>query len=112
MSRCLKWTKLGWCVALCIGWLLGVAISAQAVPAQVMIIRHAEKYEDRQKIHLNPQGHTRARALAQFFQTDPRVLEHGVVSAIVAQSPSLQKKSVRCEETVEPLAHALGQQRN
>jgi len=91
------------------GWLLEFAITAQAMPAQVMIIRHAEKFEDRHKIHLNPRGHTRAKALAQFFQTDPRVLEHGVAAAIIAQRPSQQKRSVRCEDTIEPLAKALGQ---
>jgi hypothetical protein len=79
-----------------------------AMPARVMIIRHAEKYEDRQKIHLNPQGLTRAQALVQLFQSDPRVLEHGRPAAIVAQRPSVTKKSVRCEETVAPLARALG----
>jgi phosphohistidine phosphatase SixA len=79
------------------------------MPAQVMIIRHAEKYEDRDKIHLNPRGHTRARALAQFFQTDPLVLQYGVTAAIIAQRPSQHKRAVRCEETVEPLAQALGQ---
>jgi hypothetical protein len=102
--------KLAWCVTLCLGWLLAVAIAVQAMPAQVMIIRHAEKFEDRQKIHLNPQGQTRAKALAQFFQSDPRVMEYGVPAAIIAQKPSQKKKSVRCEETVEPLAQALSRQ--
>jgi phosphohistidine phosphatase SixA len=92
------------------GWLLWVAITAQAMPAQVMIIRHAEKFEDRHKIHLNARGHTRAKALAQFFQSDPRVLEYGVVAAIIAQRPSRHKSSVRCEETIQPLAQALGQE--
>ena len=101
--------RLRWCIALCTGWLLGISISVQAMPAQVLIIRHAEKFEDRHRIHLNPQGLTRAKALAQFFQTDPRVIEHGVPTAIIAQRPSEQKRSVRCEETVEPLAEALGQ---
>ena len=105
-----KWIRAGWLIIMCMGWLLEGAITAQAMPAQVMIIRHAEKFEDRHKIHLNPPGHTRAKALAQFFQTDPRVLEHGVVAAIIAQRPSQQKRSARCEETVEPLAQALGQQ--
>ena len=100
--------RLRWCIALCTGWLLGISISVQAMPAQVLIIRHAEKFEDRHRIHLNPQGLTRAKALAQFFQTDPRVIEHGVPTAIIAQRPSEQKRSVRCEETVEPLAEALG----
>ena len=61
--------RLRWGIALCVGWLLGISISVQAMPAQVPIIRHAEKFEDRHKIHLYPQGQTRARALAQFFQT-------------------------------------------
>jgi hypothetical protein len=100
--------KVGWAAILCLGWLLHVAAVAQAMPAQVMIIRHAEKYEDRQKIHLNPRGLTRAKALAQFFQTEPRVLRYGPPAAIIAESPSQKKKSVRCEETVAPLAEALG----
>jgi len=108
MARGRKWMKLSWCITLGLVWLWGATISAQAMPAQVMIIRHAEKFEDRHRIHLNPRGQTRAKALAEFFRSDPRVLQHGVVSAIIAQSPSRQKKSVRCEETVEPLAQALG----
>lgn len=109
MARRKNCMKLWWCIALCMGWLVGGAVTAQAMPAQVMIIRHAEKFEDRNKIHLNPRGHTRAKALAQSFQSDPRLLEYGVVSAIVAQRPSARKRSARCEETVGPLAHALGQ---
>lgn len=100
--------KLGFCIILCLICLFGSETLSRAMPAQVMIIRHAEKFEDRQKIHLNPRGQTRAMALSQFFQSDPRVLEHGVVAAIIAQKPSDEKKSVRCEETVEPLAQALG----
>lgn len=100
--------KLGFCIILCLICLFGSETLSRAMPAQVMIIRHAEKFEDRQKIHLNPRGQTRAMALSQFFQSDPRVLEHGVVAAIIAQKPSDKKKSVRCEETVEPLAQALG----
>jgi len=109
MSGYQKSMKLGTCVAVCLGWLLGVTTTLQAMPAQVMIVRHAEKFEDRHRIHLNPQGLTRAKALAQFFRTDPRVMEYGVPAAIIAQRPSQHKKSVRCEETVEPLAQALGQ---
>jgi phosphohistidine phosphatase SixA len=101
--------KLCACIALGIGWLVGVAVTAQAMPAQVMIIRHAEKFDDRHQIHLSPRGRTRAKALAQFFQSDPRVLEYGLPAAIIAQCPSPNKKSVRCEETVEPLSKALGQ---
>lgn len=108
MSRRTKWAKACLCMALCMGWVLVSAVIVRAMPAQIMIIRHAEKFEDQHKIHLSPRGHTRANALAQFFQSDPRVLEYGVAAAIIAQCPSQQKKSVRCEETVAPLAHALG----
>jgi len=108
MSGFEKRMKLGWCITLCMGWLLAAVISVQAMPSQVMIIRHAEKFEDPANIHLNARGLTRARALAQFFQSDPRVLQYGAPAAIIAQTPSQKKKSVRCEETVEPLAKELG----
>lgn len=89
--------------------LLGaVPWSAQAMPAQVILIRHAEKYENRAMIHLSPKGLTRAQALSQFFQSDPRVVEFGPPAAIIAQSPTEKKKSVRPLETVEPLSKALG----
>jgi phosphohistidine phosphatase SixA len=109
MSVSNKWIKAVFCSALFLWWILGLAGAVHTMPAQVMIIRHAEKFEDRQKIDLNPQGLTRAEALTQFFQRDPRVLQHGLPAVIIAQRPSNNKKSVRCEETVEPLAQALGQ---
>ena len=70
--------RLGPIISIFMMWSLSFIASVQAMPAQVMIIRHAEKYEDRAKIHLNPRGLTRAMAFAQFFQTDPRVLEYGL----------------------------------
>ncbi|MEI8183550.1 MAG: histidine phosphatase family protein [Desulfomonile sp.] len=103
------WMRLGRIITIFMVWSLWFVVTVQAIPAQVMIIRHAEKYEDRGKIHLNPRGLTRAKALAQFFQTDPRVLEYGLPAAIIAQIPSKKKKSVRCEETVEPLVQAMAQ---
>jgi len=110
MSNWQRWLRLGWRIILCVGSLLSASITVQAMPAQVMIIRHAEKFEDVQKIHLNPHGQKRAKALAQFFQSDPRVMQYGLPAAIIAQKPSERKKSVRCEETVEPLAQALRQE--
>lgn len=92
-------------VACCLvfGWVACV----QAMPAQVIIIRHAEKYEDPRQIHLSPKGRTRALALAEFFQSDPRVLQFGRPAAIIAQSPTPKKLSQRSLETVAPLAQAL-----
>jgi hypothetical protein len=99
-----RWLRTGVVLGLMCGW----AAWAQAMPAQVIIIRHAEKYEERGQIHLSPKGRTRALALAEFFQSDPRVLEFGKPAAIIAQSPTAPKPSRRCLETVEPLAAALG----
>ncbi len=96
--------RFGIALSLMFGW----AAWAQAMPAQVIIIRHAEKYEDRHQIHLSPMGRTRALALVQFFQSDPRVLEFGRPVGIIAQSPSPKKATRRCLETVTPLAAALG----
>lgn len=110
MSEEKPWVKPAWIIPLFMVWFLGAAVAVQAMPAQVMIIRHAEKYEDRNEIHLNPRGLTRAWALAQFFQSDPRVREYGLPAAIIAQRPSKKKKSVRCQETVAPLARAMGQE--
>ena len=114
MSKKKSWVKPAWIIPLFMAWFLGAtAVVVQAMPAQVIIIRHAEKYEDRHRIHLSPRGFTRARALAEFFQSDPRVLEYGLPAAIIAQRPSNKKegkKAVRCLETVAPLAKAAGQQ--
>ena len=109
MSKEKPWLKKACIIPFIMVGFLAVAVAVQAMPAQVMIIRHAEKYADRHRIHLNPRGLTRARALAQFFQSDPRVREYGLPAAIIAQRPSKKKKSVRCQETVAPLAKATGQ---
>lgn len=101
LQRCLR-------IGVALGLMFGWAAWAQAMPAQVVIIRHAEKYEDPGQIHLSPKGRTRALALAELFQSDPRVLEFGRPAAIIAQSPTAKKHSPRCIETVEPLAKELG----
>jgi hypothetical protein len=95
-------------IGVALGLLFGWAAVALAMPAQVIIIRHAEKYENPAQIHLSPKGRNRALALAEFFQSDPRVLEFGRPAGIIAQSPTTKKPSRRCLETVEPLAKELG----
>ena len=87
--------------------LMALTAAAQAMPAQVIIIRHADKFEDRHKIHLSPKGIILAKALSQFFQADPRVLEFGRPAAIIAMSPTPEHRSVRSLQTVEPLALEL-----
>lgn len=92
-------------------------------PAQVLIIRHAEKpkeadkpKEDEHLVHLSEYGDARAKALVGLFTTDPRFLEYGTPVAIYAQAVRKDPTSSQLDptssrrpiETVEPLAKKLG----
>lgn len=79
---------------------------AAAAPAQVILIRHAEKPASGNQ--LSEQGFRRAEALAWFFQTSSAVKKHGTPAAIYAAAPKHEDSSVRSIQTVQPLADALG----
>lgn len=97
---------------------LGIASSAWATPAQVLIIRHGEKPATGND--LSPQGYQRAQAYVNYFQTNPAVLDYGTPVAIYAMKPAdpndpdysdnsdTEDSSNRPIETVTPLAQALG----
>lgn len=76
-----------------------------AMPAQVLIIRHAEKDGGSD---LSPQGYQHAQALVQYFQTNADVTQYGTPAAIFAEAPKGPDGSRRAIETVTPLATALG----
>lgn len=82
-----------------------LARSLEALPAQVIIIRHGEKPRDGDS--LNTRGRERAAALAPFFQETKEVLAFGTPVAIYAFKPSKTDTSKRSIETVTPLAEAL-----
>lgn len=92
---------------------LGVALTALfaaagpalAQPAQVLIIRHAEKPEEGNQLSLP--GHERAAALVPYFQGTAAVLKFGPPAAIYAQAMKHGTSSARPIETVQPLADAL-----
>lgn len=84
---------------------LASAAAAFAAPAQIIIIRHAEKNEYGSE--LSEQGFRRAQALVKFFQTGPAVTRYGVPAAIYAAAPKNEDSSVRSIQTVTPLARAL-----
>jgi hypothetical protein len=98
-------------VVSCLAWLLfASALSAQ--PAQVMIIRHAEKPEHGHCLSVN--GWERAGALVPFFlgtlgTSDCGTPEAGFGKpvAIFAQRPSKENGSLRPMQTVQALALAL-----
>lgn len=83
--------------------------AAWAAPAQVLIIRHAEKPETGDD--LSPEGYKRAEALVPYFESNPAVTRYGTPVAIYAMKPADDgsgDESRRPIETVTPLAQSLG----
>lgn len=85
-----------------------VVLQVHAHPAQVMIIRHAEKNFVGD---LNQQGLERANALAVYFENQPELQIYGPPVAIFAARPTLNTfpyefddNSARCLQTVAPTA--------
>lgn len=83
-----------------------IAAPALAAPAQVILIRHAEKQLEGNQ--LSEKGFKRAEALVNFFLTAPAVTGHGTPAAIYAAAPKNEDSSIRSIQTVTPLARALG----
>lgn len=80
--------------------------SLWATPAQIILIRHAEKPETGNE--LNERGWQRANALPYFFENNPEILRFGWPVALYAMSPKDETGSVRAIQTVTPLANYLG----
>lgn len=78
-----------------------------AQPAQVVVIRHAEKPDDPENEHLSPAGVKRADHLASLVTTDPTLTKFGPPVAIFASSPTKHGAGQRTSETLAPLARAL-----
>ena len=79
--------------------------TAFAAPAQVILIRHAEKPAE--GAQLSAQGFKRAEALVKFFKTEAAVTRYGNPVAIYAAAPKNEDSSIRSIQTVTPLARAL-----
>jgi len=85
---------------------LALSPSAWATPAQILIIRHAEKPAT--GIDLSPEGYEHAQKLVTYFESNPEVTQYGTPAAIFAMTSSGEDESRRPLETVTPLATALG----
>jgi hypothetical protein len=94
-----RWSGLA--LAACVLW----ASAARGQPAQVILIRHAEKPPEGHDLSLK--GRERAAALAPFFLGAPEVLTYKTPAAIYAQAVTKEDRSRRPIETVTPLAKAL-----
>lgn len=78
---------------------------ASACPSAVVIMRHAEKDSG---TSLSERGWQRAKALPGFFAGNPALQALGTPVAIYAAAPRHATSSTRPQETVTPLASALG----
>jgi len=91
-------------------WLLSIS-SVWAQPAEVMVIRHAEKPEEGHCLCLK--GWQRAAALVPFFLgaaadgCGNSLAGFGTPTAIYAQKPTKEERSLRPMQTVQGLAQAL-----
>jgi hypothetical protein len=82
---------------------LGV-LRADAEPAQIILLRHAEKPADGSDVHLSAEGQERARALIGFLTTTPALTNHGPPAVLFACQTTARGHGRRCLETLQPLA--------
>jgi hypothetical protein len=75
-----------------------------AQPAQIIIIRHAEKPDDDRDQRLSLEGRERAMALAPYLTSTPELLTNGLPVALFASRPTPRDHGQRPLETLAPLA--------
>jgi len=79
----------------------------QARPAEVVLLRHGEKPEDPEAVHLDERGRQRAAALPGWFATNSVIsLKPGEV-VLVASQVTRHEHGQRPYETLTPLARKL-----
>ncbi len=86
-------------------FLLGISF-AQAMPAQVVMIRHAEKPESGDE--LNARGELRAKALVSYLSSNPLINQFGPIAGLFAAKPPSSHGSVRSIQTLTPYASVSG----
>ena len=78
-----------------------------AQPAQIIVLRHAEKPDDPASVHLSSAGERRAEALVPFLTTDPVLTAHGLPVALYSTPVRATGHGQRSPETIRPLSQAL-----
>lgn len=99
--------KRAWKFCWLVVFALSLVVSGAARPAQVILLRHAEKPDNEFDLHLTERGRERARALVGFITTTPAVTNAGLPSVLFATKMTHTGKSQRPRETLEPLAAQL-----
>lgn len=87
------------------GILNAMSLQAWATPAQVVIIRHAEKPPTGNEV--NQQGCERAYGLPHFIEGNSTVEQFGRPAALFAAAPKNAGSSIRAIQTLAPTAQAL-----
>lgn len=77
------------------------------LPAQIILIRHADEPADPRDPHLSPAGVRRAEQLVSFITTDPVMTRFGLPVAVFATRTTKDGNGQRTQETVAPLARVL-----
>ena len=84
-----------------------LAVAPPRPPAQIVLIRHAEKPDDPNDPHLSPTGIKRAEQFVSFVTTNPTMTRFGKPVAVYATKTTKDDNGQRTQETVAPLAAAL-----
>ena len=88
--------------------LLLAAGPAWAQPAQIILLRHAEKPEDKDAVHLSARGEERARALVALLGRSSPFTSNAAVAALFATRVTKHDHSHRTGETLTPTSRELG----
>ena len=86
---------------------LAVAPALCARPAEIILLRHAEKPADDNDPHLSPRGVQRASALPSLLTNNPTLVSNGLPVAIFAPRATPRGHSRRAADTIAPAAQAL-----
>ena len=81
--------------------------SPVARPAQIILLRHADKPADPEDPHLSRAGVKRAERLVSFITTDPVMIRFGLPVAVFATRTTNDGNGQRTQETVAPPARTL-----
>jgi hypothetical protein len=101
MKRSVRWVLLGLTI-------LGLAASfALAQPAQVLIIRNAEKPPEKSAFNLSLRGQERAMAFVPFFTQTPELIYQGLPTALFAAKVAPGQFNQHTLETITPLSNYL-----
>lgn len=84
------------------------ALNACCQPAQIVLLRHAEKPDDPAAIHLSPRGEQRARALVTLLGKGSTLTSNAPIAALYATRTTKHDHSQRTSETLAPLAKESG----